>query len=50
MADPNDSQNNRVYRTTLQVTGVLPGVYDYRASNRATSGDGTGSFTIEGKA
>ena len=53
MADPNDTQDGRVnclYRSTLHVTGILPGIYEYRAENRATSGVATGSFTIEGMA
>ena len=40
-------QNSR-YRSTLTVTGVLPGVYQYSVTNRATSGMVTGQITIEG--
>ena len=41
-------QNSR-YRSTLTVTGRLPGVYQYSVTNRATSGMVTGTFTIESK-
>ena len=34
------------YRSTLTVTGRLPGVYQYSVTNRATSGMVTGQFTI----
>ena len=35
------------YRSTLIVTGRLPGVYQYSVTNRATSGMVTDTFTIE---
>ena len=41
-------QNSR-YRSTLTVTGRLPGVYQYSVTNRAASGMVTGTFTIESK-
>ena len=36
------------YRSTLTVTGNLPGVYVYSVMNRAMSAPRTASFTIEG--
>ena len=36
------------YRSTLTVTGNLPGEYVYSVSNRAMSTPRTASFTIEG--
>ena len=36
------------YRSTLTVTGRLPGVYHYPITNKATSGMVTDQFTIEG--
>ena len=36
------------YRSTLTVTGNLPGVYVYSVINRAMSAPRTASFTIEG--
>ena len=36
------------YRSTLTVIGVLPGVYQYSVTNRATSGMVTDQFIIEG--
>ena len=36
------------YRSTLTVTGNLPGVYVYSVINRALSAHRTASFTIEG--
>ena len=36
------------YRSTLAVTGNLPGVYVYSVINRAMSAPRTASFTIEG--
>ena len=36
------------YRSTLTVTGNLPGVYMYSVINRATSAPKTANFTIEG--
>ena len=38
-----------LYRSTLTVTGVLPGVYQYSVTNRASSGMVTNQFMIEGK-
>ena len=43
---PDGFQNSR-YRSTLTVTGRLPGVYQYSVTNRATSGMVTRTFTIE---
>ena len=43
---PAGFQNSR-YRSTLTVTGRLPGVYQYSVTNRATSGMVTDTFTIE---
>ena len=37
------------YRSTLTVTGNLPGMYVYSVSNRAMSEPRTASFTIEGR-
>ena len=37
------------YRSTLTVTGNLPGVYVYSVINRAMSTPRTANFTIEGK-
>ena len=37
------------YRSTLTVTGNLPGVYVYSVINRAMSAPKTANFTIEGK-
>ena len=39
---------NTRYISTLIVTGVFPGVYQYSASNRAMASPRTDSFTIEG--
>ena len=36
-----------LYRSTLIVTGVLPGIYQYSVTNRATSGMVTNQMTIE---
>ena len=36
------------YRSTLTVTGNLPGVYVYAVINRAMSAPRTANFTIEG--
>ena len=36
------------YRSTLNVTGNLPGVYVYSVMNKAMSAPRTASFTIEG--
>ena len=41
-------QNSR-YRSTLTVTGRLPGMYQYSVTNRATSDMVTTTFTIESK-
>jgi hypothetical protein len=49
-----DTADNRaaylasLYRSTLTVTGVFPGVYQYSVSNRATATPSTASFNIEG--
>jgi hypothetical protein len=49
-----DTPENRIaylgslYRSTLTVTGIFPGVYQYSASNRATATPSTESFNIEG--
>ena len=39
---------NSLYRSTLTVTGVLPGVYQYSVTNRETSGMVTDQINIEG--
>ena len=39
---------NSRYRSTLTVTGRLPGVYQYSVSNRATSNTLTSNINIEG--
>ena len=36
--DSSDVFQESLYHSTLTVTGVLPGVYQYSVSNRATSG------------
>ena len=36
------------YRSTLNMTGRLPGVYQYSVTNRATSGIVTNQFIIKG--
>ena len=36
------------YRSTLTVSGFLPGVYEYSVTNRATSGMVVDSINIEG--
>ena len=54
--DPRDTANddnraaylNARYISTLVVTGVSPGVYQYSASNRAMARPRTDSFNIEG--
>ena len=43
---PDGFQNSR-YRSTLTVTGRLPGVYQYSVTNRVTSGMVNDTFTIE---
>ena len=40
---------NSRYRSTLIVTGMLPGVYQYSVSNRATPNTVTSNITIEGQ-
>ena len=44
-----DGFRNSQYRSTLTVTGRLPGVYQYSVTNRATSGMVTDTVTIESK-
>ncbi len=43
-----DRYYNAFYRSTLIVTGVLPGVYQYSVNNRATPTSKDGNFNIEG--
>ena len=45
---PAGFQNSR-YRSTLTVTGRLPGVYQYSVTNRATSGMVNDEIIIESK-
>ncbi len=40
--------SNALYRSTLIVTGVLPGVYQYSVNNRATPTSMDRDFNIEG--
>ena len=47
VTDPSAYDNSR-YRSTLTVTGILPGVYQYSVSNRATSNTLTTNINIEG--
>ena len=47
-ADNIDAYQNSHYISTLVVTGVFPGVYQYSASNRAMASPRTDSFIIEG--
>ena len=50
--NPGQLQEGRVncyYQSTIVVTGMLPGIYDYQVSNRAASHTMKGSITIEGK-
>ena len=47
-SDNVDAYMNARYISTLVVTGVFPGVYQYSASNRAMASPRTDSFTIEG--
>ena len=47
VTDPSAYANSR-YRSTLTVTGRLPGVYQYSVSNRATNNTLTSNITIEG--
>ena len=46
VTDPNAYDNSR-YQSTLTVTGMLPGMYQYSVSNRATN-TLTSSINIEG--
>ena len=45
--DSSDVFQESLYHSTLTVTGVLPGVYQYSVTNRATSGMVTDQMTIE---
>ena len=47
VTEPSAYDNSR-YRSTLTVTGRLPGVYQYSVSNRATPNTVTSNFIIEG--
>ena len=47
-ADNADAYMNARYISTLVVTGVFPGVYQYSTSNRAMASPWTDSFAIEG--
>ena len=47
-ADNRAAYMNTRYISTLVVTGVFPGVYQYSASNRATTSPRNDSITIEG--
>ena len=47
VTDPNAYDNSR-YRSTLIVTGTLPGVYHYSVSNRANNNTLTSNINIEG--
>ena len=47
VTDPSAYDNSR-YRSTLTVTGWLPGVYQYTVSNRATPIILTSNISIEG--
>ena len=48
--DENDASRFResVYRSTLTVTGRLPGVYQYSVTNRAMTDSMNGNISIEG--
>ena len=46
--DTGDVFRDSLYRSTLTVTGVLPGEYQYSVTNRATSGMVTDQMNIEG--
>ena len=46
--DKNAYVNSR-YRSTLTVTGTLPGMYQYSVSNRATNNTLTSNINIEGQ-
>ncbi len=43
-----NNYNNAFYRSTLIVTGVLPGVYQYSVNNRATPTSVDRDINIEG--
>ena len=45
--EPAAYENSR-YQSTLTVTGLLPGVYQYSVSNRATPNTLTSNINIEG--
>ena len=47
VTDPSAYDRSR-YRSTLTVTGILPGVYQYSVSNRATPNTLTSNINIEG--
>ena len=47
VTDPRAYENSR-YRSTLTVTGSLPGVYQYSVSNRATPNTTLTSINIQG--
>ena len=47
VTDPHAYSNSR-YRSTLTVTGKLPGMYQYSVSNRATPNTLTSNINIEG--
>ena len=47
-SDNVDAYMNARYISTLVVTGVFPGVYQYSAGNRAVASPRTESFNIEG--
>ena len=47
-SDNVDAYLNARYISTLIVTGVFPGVYQYSANNRAMARPRTDSFNIEG--
>ena len=38
------------YTSTLEVTGYLPGVYEYTVSNRAMTSAVTGNYEVDGNA
>ncbi len=44
-----DILSNAFYRSTLIVTGVVPGVYQYYVNNKATTTSVDRDFDIEGK-
>ena len=52
VVNPNNDQEGREncrYRSMATINAVWPGRYEYTASNRATPGGVSDSFTIEGK-